>query len=326
MQNSYEFNVKTPDFVKLGYIIAIANVDDKHDPSAPTNFHWKILKCRMIIFSNSSILASPDKNDCKQVHIIFNKFGDDYDKITSLFMKFSLRQINGIRETTPDVFQMCFTYTMTAKLAPLWNILGQSYLIHNRDFLTTNFPQDGVLYNVSSNEIATTLELKPIKINIIRSDDDYVPGEWVRVLPSLFKATIDDIYDKLPDSGSFKRYKDLRRHWKNIHGYRLPEEEVSSYCAVQFWRGEPLTYPKLCVLRHFPIITPIPKPAETIVLTKFVSCLKSKMSHFLGKPLTIQQVNSTNENSGLQHTRNAAITDTQAVSLCTPTQLHRTNF
>lgn len=46
MQNSYEFNVQNPDFVKLGYIIAIANVDDKHDPSAPTNYHWKILKCR----------------------------------------------------------------------------------------------------------------------------------------------------------------------------------------------------------------------------------------------------------------------------------------
>lgn len=50
----------------------------------------------MIIFSNSSILACPDKNDVKQVHIIFNKFGDDYDKITSLFMKFSLSQVSNL--------------------------------------------------------------------------------------------------------------------------------------------------------------------------------------------------------------------------------------
>lgn len=59
------------------------------------------------------------------------------------------------------------------------------------------------------------------------------------------------------------------------HGYRLPEEEVLSYCAVQFWRGEPLTYPKLCVLRHFPIITPIPKPAEVSYLpsTAMETCL-----------------------------------------------------
>lgn len=46
MQSNYEFNVKNPEFDKLGYIIAVANVDDKHDPSAPTNYHWKILKCR----------------------------------------------------------------------------------------------------------------------------------------------------------------------------------------------------------------------------------------------------------------------------------------
>lgn len=48
----------------------------------------------MIIFSNSSILACPDKKDLKQVHIIFNKAGDDYDKLNSLFMKFSLMQVS----------------------------------------------------------------------------------------------------------------------------------------------------------------------------------------------------------------------------------------
>lgn len=57
------------------------------------------------------------------------------------------------------------------------------------------------------------------------------------------------------------------------HGYRLPEEELSSYCAVQFWRGEPLTYPKLCVLRHFPVITPIPKPAEVRDFLSLTNCM-----------------------------------------------------
>lgn len=50
----------------------------------------------MIIFSNSSILACPDKNDVKEVHVIFNKYGDTYDKITSLFMKFSLSQVSNV--------------------------------------------------------------------------------------------------------------------------------------------------------------------------------------------------------------------------------------
>ncbi|KOB74685.1 Uncharacterized protein OBRU01_08036, partial [Operophtera brumata] len=137
MQNNYRYNIRTPNFGSLGYLTATANTQDKHDRSAPSHFHWKILKCRMIIFSNSSILACPDKKDEQQVHIVFNKMGDDYDKLVSLFMKFAL--------------------------------------FH--------------------------------------------------------------------------------------HGYRLPEEECS-YFTVRFWRGEPLTYPKICVLRHFPLVTPVPKPTE----------------------------------------------------------------
>lgn len=47
----------------------------------------------MIIFSASSILSCPDKSDVKQIHIIFNKTGNDYDRLVSLFLKFSLIQV-----------------------------------------------------------------------------------------------------------------------------------------------------------------------------------------------------------------------------------------
>ncbi|KAI5641570.1 hypothetical protein NE865_06327 [Phthorimaea operculella] len=280
----------------------------------------------MIIFSNSSILASPDKNDAKQVHIIFNKVGDDFDKLNSLFLKFSLAQEGAIRKVTPEIFQSCFQYTMTAKLAPLWNTLGYEYLINNRDFLTATEPQDGLKWRVCSKDDMTTLELKPVKIHIIRTDEDFHPGEWIRVLPSLFKATINDCFDSLPPSGSFKSYKDLRRHWKNIHGYRLPEEE-GSYCSVQFWRGEPLTYPKICVVRNFPIITPVPKNAEKVVLARFLSCLNNKMSHMLGIPLTIVQKNQEETRVAPQSAGAASegFNETQAVSLCTPTQNSRSH-
>lgn len=40
---------------------------------------------------------------------------------------------------------------MTARIAPVWNILEDNYLINNRDFLTTKGPQEGVKYNVSVN-------------------------------------------------------------------------------------------------------------------------------------------------------------------------------
>lgn len=58
---------------------------------------------------------------------------------------------SGIRTTTPEIFQICFRYTMIARVAPLWNTLGENYLIKNRDFLTTKGPQEGISYNVLMN-------------------------------------------------------------------------------------------------------------------------------------------------------------------------------
>ncbi|KAJ0181754.1 hypothetical protein K1T71_002476 [Dendrolimus kikuchii] len=312
-----DYNLRNPDFEKLGYVVATANLNDKHDRSAPTDYHWKILKCRMIIFSNSSILACPDKQDVKRVHIIFNKLSDDYDKLNSLFTKFCLMQNGSIQKTTPDIFKMCFEYTMTAKIAPNWNTLGTNYLINNRNFLTCNKPQDGLEYHILCNESVTTLKLKPIKIIFLRSRDEFIPGEWIRVLPSLNRATIEDRCQRLPEYGHFKSYKDLRRHWKNIHGYRLPEEECQSYYMVRFWRGDPLTYPKICILGEFPIITPVPKHTENVVLSNFIQCLKHNFSAVLGQRMIIES--SMPEVS-------LGFPDTQEVSLCTPTLNIRKNL
>ncbi|KAL0894667.1 hypothetical protein ABMA27_013218 [Loxostege sticticalis] len=283
----HEFVLNCPNFNSLGYIKAGAILNDKHDRSAPSDYHWKILKCRMIIFSNSSILASPDKYDLKKIHIIFNKIGDDYDQINILFKKFSLIQEGSISLVTPESFQICFQYTLSARLAPLWNTLGNEYFINNRDFLVAKGPQAGIRYHILVKDNTIVIKLKPVKINLIRSDDDFLPGEWIRVLPSLNKAIVEECLDELPNTGLFKSYKDIRRHWKNIHGYRLPEEDCSSYCLVRFWRGDPLSYPKLCVTRNFPLVTPMQKPDEKAVILRFYNALRNKIPQFLGVPLTL---------------------------------------
>lgn len=46
MSSYYTYVVSNPNFENLGYLKAIANIKDKHDRSAPSNYHWKILKCR----------------------------------------------------------------------------------------------------------------------------------------------------------------------------------------------------------------------------------------------------------------------------------------
>ncbi|CAK1549801.1 unnamed protein product [Leptosia nina] len=311
MTKNYVYSIIKPDYSSLGYVIATANVDDKHDRSAPSDFHWKILKCRMVIFSHPSILASPDKSDVKKVHIIFSRRGDDFDCINSLFLKFSLVQEGLIRNVDNDTYKMCFFYTMAAKLAPAWNLLSCSYFVNKRDFLTRIGPQEGVQCFCSVNNDTIMLELKPVKINLLRSDNKFYPGECIRVLPSLNKANIEEFYESLPKMGDFKNFKDMRRHWKNIHGYRLPEEE-RPYYAVRFWRGEPLTYPDICLTRTFPIITPVPKASEECILKNFINCLKTKMPLILGLPIDINETESQMIHKNVK--------DTQAISLCTPTQ------
>lgn len=61
--------------------------------------------------------------------------------------------------TTPEIFQMCFKYTLTAKMAPIWNTLGYDYLINNRDFLTTSGMQEGVQFHISSDGKVYSLTL-----------------------------------------------------------------------------------------------------------------------------------------------------------------------
>lgn len=47
-----KLNIANLELSKFGYVIAKANICDKHDRSAPTHFHWKILKCRFDKVSN----------------------------------------------------------------------------------------------------------------------------------------------------------------------------------------------------------------------------------------------------------------------------------
>lgn len=39
---------------------------------------------------------------------------------------------------------------MLAKLAPIWNSIGNNYLINNRNFLITSGAQDGIHYYIST--------------------------------------------------------------------------------------------------------------------------------------------------------------------------------
>ncbi|VDI51369.1 Hypothetical predicted protein [Mytilus galloprovincialis] len=62
-----------------------------------------------------------------------------------------------------------------------------------------------------------------------------IPMVWCHILPSMKKGTIVNITHELPDDGPFRSYKELKRHWKNHYGYRLPEEEEGMiYYQINF--------------------------------------------------------------------------------------------
>lgn len=48
MSNLYECNINITNFKSLGYLKTVANIADKHDRSTPSNYHWKVLKCRLV--------------------------------------------------------------------------------------------------------------------------------------------------------------------------------------------------------------------------------------------------------------------------------------
>ena len=58
-------------------------------------------------------------------------------------------------------YSTCFKYTLTAKMAPNWNIVGD-YLINGRDFLTN-----------------------PLKKNMLKVDVNFTPGKFTIILSPL---------------------------------------------------------------------------------------------------------------------------------------------
>ncbi|GLH04763.1 U2 small nuclear ribonucleoprotein auxiliary factor 35 kDa subunit-related protein 1, partial [Gryllus bimaculatus] len=101
-----------------------------------------------------------------------------------------------------------------------------------------NIPTN-TINNFASKSISTISEIE-------------LESQWVYVLPSLKKGKIVYINQHIPASCPYKTYKELRRHWKNMYGYRIPEEENSPYYTISFNLMNPTlyTYPSACVKIH----------------------------------------------------------------------------
>ncbi|XP_033754812.1 uncharacterized protein C18orf63-like [Pecten maximus] len=169
---------------------------------------------------------------------------------------------------SPAMYQACLRYTLVARIAPNWNKTGE-WLIQGRDFLTSNGYVNAVKLDITVNQgemyfslDATTVKFLPLQVEDLdiygkcykefmenhhaEIDECAIGSPWSHVLPSMKKGKVVGVTRTLPQNGPFKSYKDLKRHWKNTYGYRLPDSDDGViYYQVHFrpLGGRIFTYP-----------------------------------------------------------------------------------
>ncbi|XP_059158795.1 uncharacterized protein C18orf63-like isoform X2 [Physella acuta] len=221
-------------------------------------------------------------------------------------------QLSKPYRVSPYLYQSCLKYTIIAKLAPVWNKAGDWFL-QGREFLVHVGFINAIKMDLVVNKdelfvslIGTVVKFSPLQvedlnlsqqemINILKSTEGDA-GEisiadcWCHVLPSMKRGRITTLSLTIPHGSPFSSYNDLKRHWKNMYGYRLPDtDEDILYCQVSFLPsglGKRFTYPSAC-LRPGPlqiIQRTDPKP----ILTAFLQELHSKMSSVCNSMLRFQ--------------------------------------
>ncbi|XP_041376939.1 uncharacterized protein C18orf63-like isoform X2 [Gigantopelta aegis] len=183
-------------------------------------------------------------------------------------------------------------------------------MLQGRDFLTNTGYANAVNMNLVVNKdelflsiLASAVRFPPLQLDHLCLDQSemdsilHSPEEklhhvsitdcWCHVLPSMKRGRIFSVSRGVPDSGPFKCYRDFKRHWKNMYGYRLPEtDEDFFYYEVTFRAsgcGKMFTYPGVC-LRAMNIQR-IPRVDCKPILVEFLQDLHSKMPSVCGHHL-----------------------------------------
>ncbi|CAN7983576.1 unnamed protein product, partial [Ixodes hexagonus] len=209
----------------------------------------------------------------------------------------------------PSDFQACLRYTMLAKMAPLWNKVGQ-YLCQGRDFLLSTGIIPAIEWQILVTEAETevTLAAGGVKLKLMTLTDIWdirslnaelmerlrcgeVEVEPVPcfVLPSMKTGSIVSVSFKGFAGCPYSSYDNLRKFWKNTYGYRIPEEarQTMIYVRVQFGASSDCryTYPILCVRSQQPVVVPRVNPYP--ILGGFLRGFEARMREVCGEGLSL---------------------------------------
>nr|XP_054748659.1 uncharacterized protein C18orf63-like isoform X2 [Lytechinus pictus] len=201
------FFAKVPDFSLLCSVVCRLENCNVTSPGSLQGIHISrdtnevgqsnskpTLKCRELIFTESNVLASPSLQDEGCIYVIITSEFWQSGKLQERCQKMNLQVGNPIR-VIPAVFQACFTYTIKAKLAPLWNKVGE-YYIQGRDFITST----GILgainleTNVTDDEIC--FAVKPLTVKM-----PHCTLQDFGVCPSIINHFLTDINYMISEYG-----------------------------------------------------------------------------------------------------------------------------
>ncbi|CAH1778773.1 unnamed protein product [Owenia fusiformis] len=267
----------------------------------------QIIKCRELIFTEPDIIATPDLNYEKKLLIILTQTMYKSGKLQARLNKMGFK-VEKPCPVSPADYQSCLNYTMLAKLAPNWNKVGET-LINGRNFLCNSDKMNAIHLELTlqHKELFVAITAKTVKLFPAKLEDldiaidvrreftmnkeaiiteDNIHNCWCYVLPSMKRGRVSRILHQLPTDGPFRTYKDLKRHWKNNYGYRLPDsDEGMLYFQIFFGfnGGSYLTYPGCCIRTRNMLTFPRTNPQP--IIADFLSDLRSKLPSVCGEKL-----------------------------------------
>ncbi|KAL2720409.1 myb-like protein D isoform X3 [Vespula squamosa] len=308
--SNQEYIVSIPHKNELRCIICEVDFVKIRDLPIKSNYHWQILKCRMIIQIIQEVIASPILGTPGLIYVIAAK-----EFIESSKLKMDLKHLDILyvesQEVSIDVYVKCLNYTIQCKIAPLWNKVGQ-YYVHEIKFYIITKEFDALKKKILDKN--TQLYFCPMKIKIpfiqledlglldslikeFQADDNGIIDlnkycQSVYILPSMRTAKLVSISKKIPSKCPFANYDELRKYWIDMNGYYLPTtEDGIIYYEVKFHLSETnsFIYPSVCVIKG--PIQYIPCKDANNIIPQFINDLYNTLNKVCDKQLYIYNNN-----------------------------------
>ncbi|XP_051784715.1 uncharacterized protein C18orf63 [Erpetoichthys calabaricus] len=255
------FFVSLPEFRKLCTVrISFSSNSSNNDIRSK---QMKI--CRELVLLFPGILVSPGQETCSELITIMSTQFFKTGNMQAYTQRHEV-QMDSPKRVFPGELQTCLTYTLIARLAPNWNKAGH-LLIQGVNFMTESGKQNAIdmELNVTETQLCISVEVNTIRLPPAKMEDfdifvnslrDFMndrnseipefslSNNWCYVLPSLKMGQIMKISHTFSPECPFQSYEEIKLHWDNLYGYKLPQNE-EIYCNVYFKLiGEKLfTYP-----------------------------------------------------------------------------------